>query len=303
MIVREIHTAFEHEVDGKKHVGSFLYLEEVTKFDIEELTKRHRTKIVDTLSLAYLEREPSFEVMAWFLSIDGNFLVLRHLSMDWEVRQVNTHTIERLDNPLEGNLRDLLRQLRESLSRNPAASKRIFKNAKLSKGRLPKRIKFSQIRAVNLEEIFQRMSTVEPHSSDDTLACVIISGLEFDSWGKNILEMCKSEARRRFEQRGGYADSFFNFRDVSPAELEARHNRGRDTLAKFNNLFPADYCFENRVIGYEEWEWQVKSYLQPLSDDVLAELLLVFFASDDGQNARAKMLYSCASERMTRNFQ
>jgi hypothetical protein len=302
MIVREVHTALEHEVNGKKHIGSFLYLEEVSEWDLEQLTKKYRSKIVDPKSKAYLDGQPYFDVMAWFVSVDGNFLVLRHLSMDWEVRQVNTHTIERLDFHLEGNLPELLRQLRERLSGNPAASQRIFKNAKLSSGRLPKRIKFSEITAINLEEIFHSMYRVEPSSPDDTMACVIISGLEYDSFGKNILEMCKGEATRRFEQRNGHADSFFNFRDVSPAELEARHNRGKDTLAKFNNKFPVDYCIDTRVIGHEEWEWEVKSYLQPLSDDVLAELLLVFFASDDGQNARAKVLYSCASERMTRNF-
>lgn len=298
MIVREVHTAFEHEVNGKKHVGSFLYLEEVSEWEIEELTKRHRTKIVDPLSLAYLEKEPYFAVMAWFLSIDGNFLVLRHLSMDWEVRQVNTHTIEKLHSQLEGDLMGILRQLREVLNQNPAAARKILKNSAPSRGKLQKRIKFAELNHMGIEEIQSRLDELDPlNASDDLLAFAVIRGQERDRWGKEILEECKRECQRRYKMFGRNEPGIFDLSKVSLAELEARHERGRETLWKFNNRFPAVGCLESRIVSHDEWDWQVLEFLRKLSDDVLAELLLAFFAGGVEPSERSKHLYFAATQR------
>lgn len=298
MIVREVHTAFEHEVNGKKHIGSFLYLEEVSEWDLERLTKGYRSKIVDPKSKAYLDGKPFFDVMAWFVSVDGNFLVLRHLSMDWEVRQVNTHTIERLDFQLEGDLLDVLTQLRARFQDNPVLARKILKNSGVSRGKLPKRVKFAELRHVGLENLHSQLEEIDPSSAtDDLLALAVISGRERDRWGKEILEQCKRECDVRYKMLDGGSGEIFNLRNVSLAELEARSARGKETLWKFNNKFPTVGCLDSRIISNSEWDWQVLDYLRKLSDDVLAELLLAFFASGVEQSVRSKHLYWAATTR------
>jgi len=299
MIVREVHTAFEHEVNGKRHIGSFLYLEEVSEWDLEEIISRHRTKIVDPKSLAYLEREQQSVVMAWFLSVDGNFLVLRDLEMDWELREGRNRNIEKLQSQLDGDLMHILRQLRHDLQRNPTLSRKIFRNSGVSRGKLPKRIMPSEMRHMRMEDIHSQLQELDPfNSSDDLLAFAVIQGREKDRWGKDNLKNCKDECERRYKLSGRNQPGIFDLSQVSMAELEARHERGKETLWKFNNMFPAEGCLESRVVADDEWNWQVLEFLRKLSDDVLFELLLVFFAGGIELSSRTKHLYYAATQRL-----
>jgi len=299
MIVREVHTAFEHEVNGKRHVGSFLYLEEVSEWDLNEIINRHRTKIVDPKSLAYLEREPHSLVMAWFLSVDGNFLVLRDLAMDWELRDGRNRNIEKLQSEVEGDLMHILSQLRHDLQSNPPQARRIFRNAGVSRGKLPKRINPAEMSHIGLEEIHSQLQELDPfNSSDDLLAFAVIQGREKDRWGKDNLKDCKHECERRYRLSGRNQPGIFDLSKVSLAELEARNERGKETLWKFNNLFPAGGCLESRVVARDEWDWQLLEFLRKLSDDVLVELLLVFFAGGIELSERTKHLYYAATQRL-----
>ena len=299
MIVREVHTAFEHEVNGKKHSGSFLYLEEVSEWDLNEIMNRHRTKIVDPKSLVHLEREPHSVVMAWFLSVDGNFLVVRDLAMDWELREGGNRNIEKLQSLLKGDLMQILGQLRHDLQRNPTLARKIFRNSGVSRGKLPKRIMPSEMRHMRIEEIHSQLQELDPfNSSDDLLAFAVIQGREKDRWGKDNLNDCKYECERRYKLSGRNQPGIFDLSKVSLAELEARHERGRETLWKFNNMFPAGACLESRVVAQDEWDWQVREFLRKLSEDVLAELLLAFFAGGIEPSERTKHLYHAATQRL-----
>jgi hypothetical protein len=301
MIVRHLLTNLEHEVRGKKHVGSFLRLEKLEHWDREELTKLAETKVFDPRSRANLESDGSAEQsLNWFVSIDGNYLVVRGGQELLPAGQ----DFEYLNFFVEGSLSEILKQIRVRIYEDAAQARRVFKHAGLPSGKLPKRIKLSQLREVNLEEILHRIRNVDPFGSpDDILAYVIIAGREKDEWGKDILAMCKREASERFSKHG-YENSDFAFplNQVSVEELEARHVRGMETLAKFNNKFPVVGCLENRVIGYDEWNWNVEEFLRGLSDDVLVELLLVFFRYPIEQTERSKLLFGEATQRIHRQF-
>lgn len=299
MIVREVHTAFEHEVNGKTHTGSFLYLEEMSEWDLDEILNRHRTKVVEPKSLAYLEREPHSFGMAWFLSVDGNFLVLRDLAMDWELREGRNQNIEKLHSELGGDLMYILRELRRDLQHNPPLARKIFKNSGVSRGKLPKRIKRSEILHMRIEEIHSQLQELDPfNSSDDLIAFAVIQGREKDRWGKDNLKNCKHECEQRYRLSGRNQPGIFDLSKVSLAELEARHERGKETLWKFNNMFPVGGCLESRIVAHDEWDWQVLEFLRKLSDDVLFELLLVFFAGGIEPSERTKHLYYAATQRL-----
>jgi hypothetical protein len=75
-----------------------------------------------------------------------------------------------------------------------------------------------------------------------------------------------------------------------------------ETLAKFNNKFPVFPCFENRIVSHDEWDWNVREFLGGLNDDMLAELLLVFFSSSIEPSERSKALFGEATQRIHRHF-
>ena len=301
MIVRHLLTNLEHEVRGKKHVGSFLRLEQLEHWDREELTKLAETKVFDPRSLARLKSDEfGGEFLEWFVSIDGNYLVVRG---DQELPP-GGQDFEYLNYFVEGSLSEILKQIRVRIYQDAAQAKRVFKHSGLSSGKLPKRIKLSQLREVNLEEVLDQIRNVDPFGSpDDILAYVIIAGREKDEWGKDILAMCKREASDRFSKNGfENSDSAFPLNQVSVEELEARHIRGMETLAKFNNKFPVFPCFENRIVSHDEWDWNVREFLGGLNDDMLAELLLVFFSSSIEPTERSKALFGEATQRIHRHF-
>jgi len=301
MIVRHLLTDLEHEVRGKKHVGSFLRLEQLDAYEREEMRKLAEIKVVDPRSLVNLKSDESGEQsLNWFVSIDGNYLVVRG---DQEMPPVG-QDFEYLNYFVEGSLSEILKQIRVRIYQDAAQAKRVFKHAGLSSGKLPKRIKLSQFREVNMEKVLDQIRNVDPFGSpDDILAYVIIAGREKDEWGKDMLAMCKQEASDRFTNpRLEKSDSAFPLNQVSVEELEARHVRGMETLAKFNNKFPVVECLGNRVVSYDEWAWNAEEFLRGLSDDVLVELLLVFFRHPIDQTERSKLLFGVATERIHRQF-
>jgi hypothetical protein len=295
-------TKLEHEVRGKKHFGSFLRLEQLEAWELQELRKLAETKLFDPRSRANLESTPlgQEDRLGWHISIDGNYLVVT----DTDEGPLFGEQCEYLNFYVEGTLSEILKRIRERIQDDRALTKRVFKYAGLSAGKLPKRINLSQVGEVNLEEILHRIRNVDPFGSpDDILAYVIISGRKRDDWGKDILAMCKEEAVNRFARPGfENGGSVFPLNQVSVDELEARRIRGMETLTKFNNKFPAVLCVENRVVSYDEWNWNLKEFLGALSDDMLAELLLVFFSGPIEPTERAKALFGEASERIYRHF-
>lgn len=301
MIVRHLVTALEHEVKGKKHIGSFLRLEQLEHWDREELTKLAETKVFDPRSRANLRADDSeSQFLEWFVSIDGNYLVVDRKGEMPPAGQ----DFEYLNYFVEGSLSEILKQIRVRIYQDAAQAKRVFKHAGLSSGKIPRRIKLSQFREVNLEKVLDQIRNVDPFGSpDDILAYVIIAGREKDEWGKDVLAMCKEEAANRFAKNASESYEYaFPLNKVSIEELEARHSRALDTLAKFNNRFPAVGCFENRVVGYDEWVWNVEEFLRGLNDDMLTELLLVFFRHPIEQTERSKLLFGVATERIHRDF-
>ena len=301
MIVRHLLTKLEHEVRGKKHVGSFLRLEQLNAWEQEEMRKLAETKVFDPRSLANLSSDESEgQFHDWYVSIDGNYLVVRG---EQELPPVG-QDFEYLNYFVEGTLSEILKQIRVRIYENAAQARRVFKHAGLSAGKIPKRIKLSQLREVNLETVLDRIRNADPFGSpDDILAYVIISGREKDEWGKDILAMCEKEASNRFANPDfENSDSLFPLNQVSVDELKARRIRGMETLAKFNNKFPAVTCFENRIVSYDEWHWNVREFLAGLSDDILAELLLVFFRGSVEPTERSKVLFGEASERISRRI-
>jgi len=301
MFVRHIMTKLEHEVRGKKHIGSFLRLEQLEAWELQELRKLAETKLFDPRSLANLNSTPLGHEnrLGWYVSIDGNYLVVT----DTDEGPLFGEQCEYLNFFVEGSLNDILRNIRERIQHDRTLATRVFKHAGLAAGKLPKRFNLSRLGEVKLEEILDRIRNVNPFASpDDTLAYVIISGRQRDEWGKDTLAMCKEEAMNRFAKPGSEnSGSIFPLNVVSVDELEARHVRGMETLAKFNSKFPAVGCFERRVVGYDEWNWNVREFLSGLSDDVLAELLLVFFRGSVEPTERSKVLFGEASERIYRN--
>jgi hypothetical protein len=269
---------------------------------VPELRKLAETKLFDPRSRANLESiQPGQEDrLGWHLSIDGNYLVLA----DTDEGPLFGEQCEYLNFFVEGTLSDILKRIRDRIQDDRALTKRVFKNAGLSAGKLPKRFNLSHLGEANLEEILHRIRNVDPFGSpDDILAYVIIAGRERDDWGKDILAMSKKEASNRFAKHDlENSDSLFPLNQVSVDELEARHIRGMETLAKFNNKFPAVPCFENRIVSYNEWDWNVREFLGGLNDDMLAELLLVFFSSSIEPSERSKALFGAATERIHRQF-
>lgn len=301
MIVRHLVTSLEHEVKGKKHIGSFLRLEQLEHWDREELTKLAETKVFDPRSRANLRADDSeSQFLEWFVSIDGNYLVVDRQGEMPPAGQ----DFEYLNYFVEGSLSEILKQIRVRIYQDAAQAKRVFKHAGLSSGKIPRRIKLSQFREVNLEKVLDQIRNVDPFGSpDDILAYVIIAGREKDEWGKDMLAMCKREASDRFSKHGfENSDSAFPLNQVSVEELEARHIRGMETLAKFNNKFPVVYGLGNRVVSYDEWVWNAEEFLRGLSDDVLVELMLVFFRHPIEQTERSKLLFGVATERIHRQF-
>ena len=301
MIVRHLLTKLEHEVRGKKHVGSFLRLEQLNAWEREEMRKLAETKVFDPRSLAKISSDESEgQFLDWYVSIDGNYLVVRG---EQELPDVG-QDFEYLNYFVEGTLSEILKQIRVRIYENAAQARRVFKHAGLSAGKIPKRIKLSQLREVNLETVLDRIRNVDPFGSpDDILAYVIISGREKDEWGKDILAMCEKEASNRFAKPDvENSDSLFPLNQVSVDELKARHIRGMETLAKFNNKFPVFPCFENRIVSHDEWDWNVREFLGGLNDDMLAELLLVFFSSSIEPTERSKALFGEATQRIHRHF-
>jgi len=306
MIVRQVHTALEHEVDGKKQIGSFLYLEDLDERDIADLMKQALSKAVDPRSRAYLESSEPFpkELLAWYLSVDGNYILIRHLSIDWEVQQGNVQSIEKLPFPISTGLLDVLRELRRAIEQEPALSNKIFKNAGISRGKLPKRIDLSRLADPDISGLHQRILNVNPFSdSDDILAYSVIMGREKDEWGKPLLKECREEIARRYSTPGHWSEHvFFDLSQVSLDELEARRQRAQESLVKFNNKFPAANCLESRYTSLDQWWWQVENYLKGLSDDVLVELLLAFFAYSIEPSERSKVLLAAMSARLPHNL-
>ena len=302
MIVRHIMTKLEHEVRGKKHISSFLRLEQLEAWELPELRKLAETKLFDPRSRANLESTPlgQEDQLGWHVSIDGNYLVVT----DTDEGPLFGELCEYLNFYVSGTLSEILKRIRERLQDDRALTKRVFKNAGLSAGKLPKRFNLSHLGEVNLEDILHRIRNVDPFGSpDDILAYVIIAGRQKDEWGKDILAMCKKEASNRFAKHDlENSDSLFPLNQVSVDELEARHIRGMETLAKFNNKFPAVPCFENRIVSYDEWDWNVREFLGGLNDDMLAELLLVFFSSSIEPTERSKALFGEATQRIHRHF-
>lgn len=302
MIVRHIMTNLEHESKGKKHIGSFLRLEQLDERDLAELVKLAETKVVDPRSRANLKSagQGREHRLGWFASIDGNYLLV----MDTDEGPPLGEDCEYLNGFVEGTMNEILKQIRARTYVDAAQAGRVFKHAGLSAGKIPKRIKLSQLREVNLESVLDRIRNVNPFGDpDDILAYVIIAGREKDEWGKDVLAMCKEEAANRFAKNASESYEYaFPLNKVSIEELEARHSRALDTLAKFNNRFPAVGCFENRVVGYDEWVWNVEEFLRGLNDDMLTELLLVFFRHPIEQTERSKLLFGVATERIHRDF-
>lgn len=301
MFVRHIMTKLEHEVRGKKHVGSFLRLEQLEAWELTELRKLAETKLFDPRSLANLESiQPGQEnLLEWYLSIDGNYIVV-----DRDEGPIFGEQCEYLNFFVEGTPSDILKRIRDRIQDDRALTKRVFKHAGLSAGKLPKRFNLPQLGEVNLEDIRHRIRNIDPIGSpDDILAYAIIAGREKDEWGKDTLAICKKEASNRFAKNDfEHSDSIFPLNQVSVDELEARHIRGMETLAKFNNKFPAAGCLENRIVNYDEWNWNVREFLGGLTDDMLAELLLVFFSGSIEPSERSKVLFGEASERIHRHF-
>jgi len=306
MIVRQVHTALEHEVNGKKQIGSFLYLEELDERDIADLVKQALSKAVDPRSRAYLESSEPFpnELLAWYLSVDGNYILIRHLSIDWEVQQGNVQSIEKLPFPISTGLLYVLRELRRAVEQQPALAGKIFKNAGVSRGKLAKRIDLSSLADLDISGLYQRILNINPFSdSDDILAYSVIMGREKDEWGKPLLKDSREEVARRYSTPGHWNEHvFFDLSQVSLDELDARRQRAQESLVKFNNKFPAANCLESRVTSLEQWCWQVENYLRGLSDDVLVELLLAFFAYSIEESERSKVLLAAMSERLPSNL-
>jgi hypothetical protein len=306
MIVRQVHTALEHEINGKKQIGSFLYLEELNERDVIELRKLAEGKAVDPRSRAYLDSLESVpnELLAWYLSVDGNYILIRHLSIDWEVQQGNVQSIAKLSFPIEGDVLSILRELRRAIEQEPALSHKIFKNAGVSRGKLTNRIDLARLSDPDLEGLYQNIHNVNPFSdSDDILAYSIIMGREKDQWGKPLLKECREQAARRFVDIGHWNQSiFFDLSKVSLEELDARRQRAQESLVKFNTRFPAANCLDSRFTSLEQWWWEVENYLRGLSDDILVELLLAFFAYSIEESERSKVLLSAISQRLPHNL-
>jgi hypothetical protein len=302
MIVRHIMTNLEHESKGKKHIHSFLRLEQVDERDLADLLKLAEIKVVDPRSRENLKSvgQGRENRLGWFASMDGNYLLV----MDTDEGPPFGEDCEYLNGFVEGSLSEILKQIRSWPYVDAAQASRVFKHAGLSAGKIPKRIKLSQLREANLESVLDRIRNVNPFGDpDDILAYVIIAGREKDEWGKDVLAMCKEEASNRFAKNASESpDYVFPLNHVSVEELEARHSRAIDTLAKFNNRFPAVRCFENRVVSFDEWVWNVEEFLRGLNDDMLTELLLVFYRHPIEQTERSKLLFGSATERIHRHF-
>jgi hypothetical protein len=303
MIVRQIHTALEHEVNGRTLVGSFMILEEMNDLERQQMLEMTRARTADTRTLAYvLDSEYPSELLPIFVSVDGNFFVARHLSMDWQVMQVNPERdLLTLPYEISGTLPELLRELRLVAEKDPELSSRLFKRAKLTSGKIPNRISFRRYPDANFEATYRKIEDclADPSSaSDDILGFTVIMDRKLNMFDADGLAKCRNEIKVRFARRFHKPGEYFDFEKVSLAEIELRRDRAKDSLVKFINKFPADFCVDKKVVQLREWEWEVANYIRSLSDDVLAELLLAHFGTFDPKSERASLLYSLATDRI-----
>jgi len=307
MRVNEIYTSFEHEIDGKKHTGSFLKLEGLDTFEHHLLTEFANSMSRDAKTKKYLQHgyETPSELLVWLISVDGNFIVLRHLSMDAADLEVDQDTrVEKLPWELQGHLEDMLSRLRELSEKDRDFNRRIFRHAALRPGKIQNRITLSFLREASLEAFYEGAvrALKDPYNASyDQLALAVIANQRKTSDDVYMLEKCTEELRHRYLNGADHGGSLFGFTSLSPDEIFARRDRARDSFVKFNNRFPAERCVDNRVVEYRELNWAVNSYLDLLSDDVLLELLLVFYVSTLRHDERLKFIYGAASARQYGN--
>jgi len=305
MLLRYIHPALEFEINGLKHKGSFLFLEDPQPHELVELLEICKLESTDALTKKYYDLliRSQRGGLDWLISVDGNFLLLRDRFKDIGLDAFSDYgPVIHLPQGYEGGIGNLLTWIRELSREYPELADRIFKNAALSKGRLPSRVDLGKVRTFGFETFpgaIQNAMKNPTNATDDELVLAIIMNLHSQENDHQLILNCKDEARLRYTKESSYPGEFFDLSKTTLQEIELRRARGLDTMRKFNNKFPADRCIENKVVRSEEWEWAIRKFIKSLNDDVLTELLLVFYSSSiDNFSERKKLLYLFAQERL-----
>lgn len=280
-------------VDGRLVIAPALHVSNVTEAQLDELIRMVLDMKLDPESKEMLtrQREELRRDVDWFISLDGKYAVLRHISYgEWKDFAFAREEIFLSEEMLHSTIQQILEYCRTEIAKKPLLQLRAYRASRVAK-KFVRRVKVSR---ANFNSISDAIWEVEnglsflPEAKFTTLVLAFLMDNRNDEHSRHITRevenslkrILKHDRERLFEIAYPF-DQMIDFRGLTFKELKRRRARGKRTLAKFLDRFPADYYEPDLILQMlprqqVHFEQAVTEFCNRLSDDKFLEFVCAY---------------------------
>ncbi len=303
-------------VDGRLVVGPALHLVYLTDSQLDELMRMVRRMKLDPESREHLtrNREELRTCVDWFISLDGRYAVLRHISYG-EGKDVSSDEEIYFDKLSDSPVQEILHYLRTEVSKNPFLKLRAQRSSRVAK-KLVRRVKISK---AGVASIYEAMSIVEAdlvylnEASIYSLVVAFLMDKQEDEHARylqnqveGLLKRILRTDRERLTEQAKPFDEMFDLRGLTFKELERRRARGKKLLNRFFYEFPEEFGNPNPLyisqmlpdVGVTQ-DAAIQEFCDRLSDDELLEFVCAYGGYTNGRwDLRSKTIAFSVDSRL-----
>lgn len=308
-------------VDGRLVIAPALHVSHVTEEQLDELIRMVLDMKLDPESKEMLtrQREELRSCVDWFISIDGKYAVLRHISYgEWKDFAFAKEEIYFSDEMRDSTIQQILEYCRTEIAKKPLLQLRAHRASRVAK-KFVRRVNLSK---ANFNSISDAIWEVEgnlaflPEAKFTTLVLAFLMDNRNDEHSRHVTRQVENSLKRilkhdreRLFEIGHPFDQMFDFRGLTLKELKRRRARGKRILAKFFERFPADYYEPGLIsqmlpVQQVHFEQSVREFCNRLSDDKFLEFVCAYGGfTNRNWDLRSKLIAIAVESRVHSDYE